>query len=79
LTLKPRAFNLLFKDFSIELSDRTVRPDGATAHLRNLGASFVGWDLHVGILAPFLGEDLDADVIILMRSAPVVVAVDLAV
>jgi hypothetical protein len=42
-------------------------------------ASFEERDLDVGVLAPFLGEDFDPDIVVFVRGAAIVVTVDLPV
>ena len=63
----------------IEIDNGAVGFDSARSNVDYVLTLLEKGDFDVGVFAPLFGEDLDADVVVLMRSVPVVVAVDLAV
>jgi hypothetical protein len=72
--------NRFLEDFSVKFRNRSIRPDRAGMDANNIvHGIFIEGDFDIRILAPLFCEDLDAVVIILVRGAPIVVAVHLAV
>jgi len=69
----------LVKNPPIEVSDRPVRPDRARPDPGDVLGIFKVRNLYVGILSAFSCQDLDSEIIILMRRAAVVISINLPV
>jgi len=67
----------LIDRLALEIGDRAIWADGARLDAMHILVPVEKRNLHVGVLAPFFGEDLDADVAVLMIGH--IVAVHLAV
>jgi hypothetical protein len=70
---------VLSKALPSKIGDGAIGTDAAGFNARNILNVFAVFNLNVSVLAAFLGEDFDADVVVLMRRAAVVVAIHLTI
>ena len=67
----------LFEDLAAEIRNRAIRPNGSSMDADNVLVLLNKWDLHVGVFSPFFGQNLDAEIIVLVAGVSIVVPIDL--
>ena len=68
----------LVKNLSVEIDDGAVGPDGPRPDGPNVVPALEIRDFDVGVLPPFFGQYLDAEIIVLVGGAPGIVPIHLA-
>ena len=77
----PMAFGFddrLLVNFTVKIRHRTVGPDSSRPDVDDVALLFEEGDFDVSVFSSFFGKDFDPKIIVLMRSAPVIVPVHLA-